>query len=438
MINIYTYIGDILININKIKNSCSKINFFGVLVCILGTIFYYYEYYLRVAPGVIRPEIKSAYNISEAGFGFLVGLYYWAYVPMQLLVGVFMDVLGPRKALAIACFISALGTYCLAGTKYLLIAQIGRFLVGLGAAFAYVGVLKLANIWLPRKLFAFVAGFCSTLGMLGGISGQIVIGKLVLISGWQDTLYISAIVGLIFSFILWMFIRDHNPNMLGVNKLDNNNLKISIKLNILWVELQEVIKLPDLWLNGIIGCLTYSGLTIFADTWAISFLAATGMQQDLATLGASIVLAGFGVGALVWGILSDLIGSRKILLIIGSIVSAVIISVIIYIPVSLFWMNCCLFLFGLFVSVEILVFAAINDLCHKEISATAVGFVNMFVMLGGLYLQPKVGVILDCLTYPNELIKFKIALSILPVGLVIAAILSIFLKNSIQQPEINN
>ena len=97
-----------------------------------------------------------------------------------------------------------------------------------------------------------------------------------------------------------------------------------------------------------------------------------------------------------------------------------------------------MFLFGFFISAEILVFAAINDLCHKEISATAVGFVNMVVMLGGLYLQPKVGMILDYLTYPNELTKFKVALSILPVGLVISAILSMFLKNGIQQTDLED
>lgn len=414
---------------NKIS-SHAKLSFFAVFMCILGAVFYYYEYFLRVAPGVIRPELKLSYNISEAGFGFLVGLYYWAYVPLQLVVGLFMDVLGPRKALTIACFISALGTYFIAGTPYLLIAQIGRFLVGFGAAFAYVGVLKLANIWLPRKFFAFVAGCCSTLGVLGGISGQIVISKFVLISGWKDTLYISAIVGVVFSLILWAFIRDNN-SIESTSQLDNN-LKLSEKLNILWMDLQEAMKMPDLWLNGVIGCLTYSGLTIFADTWAISFLVSTGLNQDLAAVGASIVYWGFGVGALIWGILSDVIGSRKIPLIIGSIVSAVLISIIIYIPISLFWMNICLFLFGVFVSAEILVFAAINDLCHKEISATAVGFVNMFVMLGGLFLQPKVGIILDYLTDTDELIKFKIALAILPVGLIIAAVLSMFLKNGIQ------
>jgi len=112
---------------NKAK-SRYKLIFISIFMCILGSLFYHYEYYLRVVPGVIRPELKLAYNISEAGFGFLVGLYYWAYVPLQLIVGLTMDVLGPRKALTIACFISALGTYFFAGTDNFL----GQLLLMLG------------------------------------------------------------------------------------------------------------------------------------------------------------------------------------------------------------------------------------------------------------------------------------------------------------------
>lgn len=166
-------------NINTVKHHHSKISYLGILICILGTLFYYYEYYLRVAPGVIREQLKLFYSLNETSFGLLVGLYYWAYVPLQLFVGIVMDLVGPRKTLGTACLISAVGMYLFGGTDYLWAAQLGRFLVGFGAAFAYVGVLKLSNIWLPHTWFAIMAGACSTLGMLGGITGQIVINAAV-------------------------------------------------------------------------------------------------------------------------------------------------------------------------------------------------------------------------------------------------------------------
>ena len=412
-------------NNNKLTTR-SNLLFISLFICGLGTIFYCYEYYLRVAPSVLRPELKLAHNIGEAGFGFLVSLYYWAYFPLQVPAGFVMDVWGPRKVLTTACLICSLGTYLFINDS-LLIAQIGRFLVGFGSAFAYVGVLKLSNIWLPRKFFAFMAGFCSTLGMFGGISGQIVIAKFSATVGWQTTLYISAAVGIILSLILWFFIKEYTPV----------SSKSSIKNNNLWQELIEIMKLPDLWLNGIIGCLMFAALSVFADTWAVSFLLATGVEEQVATVGCSMIYLGFGIGAPIWGILSDVVVSRKVPLILASIISAILIFIILYIPLSPFWINISMFLFGLFVGAEVLVFAAINDLCHKEISATAVGFVNMLVTVGGLLLQPCVGLILDCLIATDlfnagELVNFRFALAILPIGLICSAILSIFLKSGIK------
>jgi sugar phosphate permease len=399
------------------------------LICFLGTLFYFYEYFLRVAPGVLRPELKLAYNLSEAGFGFLVGLYYWTYVPLQLIVGIVIDLVGPRIILTMACLVSAIGTYFFAGTEYLLVAQIGRSLVGFGAAFAYVGILKLVNIWLPKKYFAFMAGFCSTLGMLGGVAGQVLIARFSDYYDWRDTLISVAIIGFIFTAILWLFVKDEN----NTGETSYRLRGILMKLDLLWVEIKEIIILKDLWINGLIGCFLFAGITVFADTWAVSFLEANGISKELATLSPSMVYIGFGIGAPIWGMLSDIVVSRKVPLILGSLIGAILISLVIYFPLPLWLTNVLLFLFGLFVSVEILVFAATNDLCSKEVSATAVGLVNMFIMMGGLLLQPRVGAILDYLHYyENELLKFKVALSILPIGLLVAGFLSSLLKDKVK------
>ena len=92
-------------------------------------------------------------------------------------------------------------------------------------------------------------------------------------------------------------------------------------------------------------------------------------------------------------------------------------------------LNVVLFLLGFFLGVEILIFAVVNDICPKEITATAMGFVNMLIMLNGSYFQPKIGLILDYFYHLTDLNKFKLALTILPIGFIISAILSLFLKS---------
>ena len=132
------------------KNNRSKV--YSVLPWVisgLGALYYCYEYFLRISPSVMIPELMKAYDLTGAEVGSLSAFYYHAYVPMQIVVGLLMDRFGPRRLLALACLCSVLGTYMFAGSHSIIIAQIGRFLIGFGAAFAFVGALKLATIWLP-------------------------------------------------------------------------------------------------------------------------------------------------------------------------------------------------------------------------------------------------------------------------------------------------
>ncbi len=149
----------------------SESNWFGWFIVILGATFYCYEYLLRVSPGVMTSHLMSAYNLDAKSYGNLSACYYYIYSPMQLFVGLLMDRFGPRKLLTFACVCCAAGIYLFAATPFLHVAQAGRVLIGLGSAFAFVGVLKLASIWLPANRFALISGIASVLGVVGGIMG---------------------------------------------------------------------------------------------------------------------------------------------------------------------------------------------------------------------------------------------------------------------------
>ena len=66
-------------------------------------------------------------------------------------------------------------------------------MVGFGSAFAFVGVLKLATIWLPPDRFALVSGLAMALGQVGAILGNLALTSLVVHQGWRQTSYLAAI-----------------------------------------------------------------------------------------------------------------------------------------------------------------------------------------------------------------------------------------------------
>ena len=94
----------------------SKVSKLGWFICALGALFYAYEYLLRIAPSAMEDALRLHFNLTATGFGFLSAVYYYAYVPMQLPVGILMDRYGPKRLLTFACFLCVIGTYMFADT----------------------------------------------------------------------------------------------------------------------------------------------------------------------------------------------------------------------------------------------------------------------------------------------------------------------------------
>jgi sugar phosphate permease len=415
------------------QRSIQKATYWAWVICGLGAIYYCYEYFLRITPSVITPELMRTYNLTGAEVGNLSAFYYHAYMPMQILVGLLMDRFGPRRLLTLACLLCAIGTYMFAGTHSLTIAMIGRFLVGFGSAFAFVGALKLATIWLPPNRFALVSGIITCLGMLGAMAGDIVLRRLVDVTGWQATIYASAAAGVVLAVILWAVIRDVNPQH------SSSHAHVT-HFRELMTGLWGAVKNKQIWLSSFIGFLLYISLSAFGEMWGIPYLEqAHGLSKTQAASANAMIFLGWAVGAPFWGWFSDFVERRRLLLIVSSTAATVLACVMLYISgLSLFSTCILLFLLGFFTSSEILVFAICREVSSIKIVGTAVALTNMIVMVGGNIFQPLMGKILD-LNWASTMVEgarvypasaYALALTVLPVGFGLAIILSFFVRET--------
>lgn len=413
------------------------------LICGLGAIYYSYEYVLRISPSVMEMPLREHFGLSAAGFGLLSSVYYWAYVPMQLPVGILLDRYGPRLLLTFACFICVLGTFMFAGTQVFWIALMGRLMVGFGSAFAFVGVLKLATLWLPEDKLGMVSGLTSALGTIGAMMGDNLLGLLVIHLGWIDTIYYTAYTGVFLVFLLWFFLRDKDHS-----NLSHTGTIHSFKKSI--VDLLIIMRNRQIWINGLFGCLVYLPTTVFAELWGIPYLKqAYGMTQQAANFANSLLFLGFTLGAPLMGFISDTLRRRKPPMFFGAIGAACIMLIILYTPdLSDLSINILMFALGLFYSSQCIVFAVGRELSPNEAAATAMAMTNMLVMLGALFLQPLAGYLLDISVLarlPSENMQdlsidalkqlstasdYQFALSIIPLGIIIAALLTFLLKET--------
>lgn len=413
---------------NESRSSSSVISW---VICSLGALFYCYEYLLRITPSVMTEELMRLYHLTATEVGLFSAYYYHAYVPLQIIVGLLMDRYGPRRLLTLACMLCAFGTYLFGSGYNIHLAELGRFLVGFGSAFAFVGALKLATIWLPPHRFALVSGIIMCLGMIGAMIGDIVLRSLVDHLGWQITIYASAVLGVMLTIVIWSVVQDAKSHHFHAQSLNFRGLLRG---------LMGAIKNPQIWLNGLIGLLLYLSLSAFAELWGIPYLEEShGLSKTAAANANSLIFLGWAVGSPFWGWFSDFIRLRRLPILLASIVALIIVSIILYAAnLSVLQLHLLLFAFGLASSAQILIFAIAREATSMRIAGTAIAFTNFIVMVGGNIFQPLVGKLLDMRwtgtimdgvrVYSPEAYAF--ALSIMPIGIALAIIISFFIRET--------
>lgn len=415
----------------RIINKISKNQIlFGSLVCAIGAFFYCYEFVLRIIPGALQSELSAAFgHISATTFGQLSAFYYFAYSPMQLPVGMLMDRFGPWRLLTFACLCCALGSWMFTDTSSMLVAGGGRFLVGFGSSFAFVGVLTLAMHWLPPRYFSLVAGLITTLGMLGLVYGEVKITDIAINLGWQHVLWMMVTIGAILTVIIFMIVRDgpegHTANKYPLPEFFKN----------VW----QVLCSSQVWLIGFVGACLYTSLSVFGELWGKSYLEqAHHLTKVEAAHTISAMFLGWAVGAPVAGYFSDRSGRRVLPLVVGAVMGLVCISLVLYYPgLSYNSLNILLFFYGVFTATEIIVFIMAKENSGAKLSGTVFAAVNMIVTLGGVIFQPLVGKLLDSFgdshivggEHIYTVVDYQLALSVLPLSLLLVTILAFFMKD---------
>ena len=400
---------------------------FGILVCFVGAVFYCYEFILRIIPGALQTELSTALgHISATTFGQISALYYFAYSPMQMPVGMLMDRFGPRKLLTFACVCCTVGSWMFSLTHSMFLVGSGRFLVGFGSSFAFVGVLSLALHWLPRKYFSLVAGLIT---MLGLVYGEVKITEWSESMGWQHVLLLVATVGSVLSLVMFFVVRDgpegHQHNKYPLPEFFRNVLKVLMS--------------PEVWLIGFVGACLYTSLSVFGELWGKTYLEHVHhLTKVEAARTVSAVFLGWAVGAPIAGYLSDRTGRRVLPLVVGAILSLICISLVLYWPnLSYTSLNILLFLYGVFSATEIIVFIMAKESTGAKLSGTVFAATNMIVTLGGVVFQPLVGKLLDTFgdsgivggEHIYTVVDYQVALSILPISLLLVTILAFFIKD---------
>ena len=399
-------------------NSLKSIIFF-----LLAALFLLYEMAVQSLPAVMTSHIMHDLHISSAQFGVIMGCYFMSYTFMQLPVGLLFDRFSARKIITYALIMCIVGTGLFAISNAGWYMALARLLAGLGSAFAFVGVLVVADQWFSAKYFALLVGIAQLLAAIGAMLGQVPLAYCVAQYGWRSTaLYVTA-VGLIIFVLILFFMRDRvekaqETKETKETKETNKNIQTNTGMKVaktayvadtkqdssghdtlglaqVITSLKAILGNSQTWYVAIYACTSWAPITFFAELWGVPYLISRVHITDvMAAKYMAIIWISLALMSPLNGMISAIIKRRRIILQMSSLIGLATVFILLYVNATVVLIVVAMIGIGMAASGQIISFAIIKDINKKTHLATAIAFNNMAVVIGGFIFQPVIGYLL--------------------------------------------
>lgn len=402
--------------------------YYPLIVISLCALFLFYKYVLQIYPSIITDQLMQEFNLTGAGLGNLAATFYYTYMIAQLVVGVLLDKYSSRWLTSAAILSCGIGVLLFSQADTIMTACLSRGLMGIGVAFATVAYMKLAAMWFPPRQYAFIGGLLATAAMAGAVFGQAPLAWIVTQTDWRLCLLGTGVFGCLLAAAFALIVRDKPVTL---NQTESAHVPFH--------EILEVFKNKQNWLLTFYSGLAFSPIAIFGGLWGNPFVAqAYELSKTQAASLVSLVFIGLGVGSPLLGFISDRLGNRRLVLLACTFISFIAILLILYVhPLPLWFLSILLFAFGFFLGAFMLVFAIGKELNKATLTATVIAMINMSDAMLDAITEPGIGKLLD-LGWDGKIVNgvhyfslhsYHVALSILPIYLLIATLLLFWVKD---------
>lgn len=335
------------------------------------------------------------FDVGAAALGNLSAFYFYIYAGIQIPVGLLFDRFGPRRLMPAAAIVCGLGALVFGMAGSLALATVGRSLIGLGAAFTWVGVLTIVTLYFPPWRFARYVGLAQMFGMAGGIFGQAPLAAAIGAYGWRPSMIAAAFVGLVIALLLWFALEARTDEH---GRPDDQAAG-------LFAGLRRVLRNSQTWYCALYGASMTAPTLAFIGLWGVPWLMQVhGLSRTEAGSMMSVGFVGFGAGAPLMGWLSDWLGRRRVVMVGASSAATLCLAGLLYIPeLSNALRTTLIFAQGLVAGAMVVGFAAAREHNPPETSGAAYGLVNTFTVGSGALFQPLIGIVLD-LAWTGEVV----------------------------------
>jgi ACS family hexuronate transporter-like MFS transporter len=314
-----------------------KHRWFVVFMLFLGGVINYLD---RSAFSVAAPTISKELHLNSAELGIIFSSFSIGYALFNFVGGYLSDIYGPRKVFTASMTVWSI--FCgLTVTSFNFVSLfIIRLLFGLGEGPLGSTTNKTVSNWVPPKERARAVGFSFAGNPLGGAIAGPIVGLIAVYWNWKASFIIITFIGLVWAYYWHKYITDHPHQHPRVSKEELEEMAPAeptaslVKATSQKVSFSFFIKQPTILFTAF-AFFGYNYILYFFLNWFPSYLS---MDKGLSIKDMSIAtmipwIVG-SIGLVASGYLSDWIlmktgnpiYSRKVILVIGLIISALCIG----------------------------------------------------------------------------------------------------------------
>lgn len=362
-------------------------------VVISAALLFLYEFIVQNMMNSISLHVMHAFNINAFQLGLMSSFYFVSNVIFLFLAGVLLDRFATRKLILTALGICALGTSIFAVAGSLWMGIVARFLMGIGSAFCFLSVIRLASRWFPPRRMALVTGVIVTMAMTGGMLAQTPMTWLVNSMTWREAVMVVAMLGAVFFIIIYCLVEDYPA--------DHHEQHTKEQAFIEQIGYLESMKMAyghwRNWMGGIYSGLMNLPVGILGGLWGTIYLMHVhSLTHTQAATISMMLFVGAIIGAPLAGWMSDRIGQRRPLMFVGAVISLLVMLTILFsshLSITV-WMIL-FFILGLVTSTQVISYALVAESSERVLTATSVSTVNISTQTGNLLMQPVFGFLMD-------------------------------------------
>ena len=364
---------------------------------------YLLVFFHRLSPAVVALDMMRDLGASATLMGILASAYFYPYAAMQLPAGLLADSWGPRKTITSSFVVAGVASILFGLTESATVAIIARVFVGLGVAFCFVSVMKVLTQWFKVSEFSLMAGLLLSMGGLGALCAATPLALLSEVLGWRGSFIVIGVVTTLLSAVIWLVVRNRPQDMglpapepfrSGDSAAKAPQQRVSLRDGV-----KIVLRKWHFWPLGFWLFCNAGIFFSFSGLWGGPYLMHVyGLSKTQAGNILGMMALAMVVGCPLTSHLSEVLRSRKLVLLGGALLQLALCSVIAFgptlmpAPVLYVWS----FLFGVGGSgVVAVAYTVCKEMFSVEIAGTAVGLTNLFPFLGGALMQPLVGLVLQ-------------------------------------------